>query len=165
MRGTGSSDESGAEVFPAVAIGAFFLNLAWEMIQAFLFLPHFSGLTDFMAVHVVAAFTDVVITSVILFPEIFLFGDLFDKKWKWRRIVATAILGFVIAVMIERYALSTGMWAYGPYMPIIPFFGVGLSPILQMVGIPLISFHVFGKCRMKAVFLRRREMSQSIDRH
>ena len=120
-----------------ILIISFVLNLAWEMSQAFLFAPHFSSVTDFIFIHSSAAFTDVALTLLILSPELFLFNRIFRKGDEWKRIVLTASFGFLIAVGIERYALSTGMWAYGPYMPIIPLFGVGLTPVLQLMVLPV----------------------------
>ncbi|MEI7750121.1 MAG: hypothetical protein WCJ25_03895 [Candidatus Moraniibacteriota bacterium] len=123
-----------------IAVLSYVLNLAWEMSQAFLFAPHFSGAVDFIFIHVVVAFTDVMLTLLILSPEFFLFDRIFRKGDEWKRIVLTASLGFLIAVGIERYALSTGMWAYGSFMPILPILGVGLTPVLQMAVLPIFVF-------------------------
>lgn len=122
---------------------SFILNLVWEMSQAFLFMPHFSGAADFIRVHVLAAFTDVVITLLILGPELFLSDRTSSVIWRRKRVAMNVSLGFLAAVAIERYAVSTGMWAYGPFMPIIPILGVGLTPVLQMAIIPSAISSVF----------------------
>jgi len=114
----------------------FFLNLVWEMLQSFLFAPHFSGVADFIVIHFVAACIDIAITLFILLPELFLFDRFLQNKADRRRPVITAIFGFLVAVVLEKIALSVGIWSYGPFMPIIPFLGVGLTPVLQMMILP-----------------------------
>lgn len=120
----------------AMIVTSFFLNLVWEMLQSFLFAPHFSGVADFVLIHVIAACIDIVITICILLPELFLLDRIIPKKNDWRRFACTAMLGLFVAVVLERFALSVGIWSYGPFMPIIPFLGVGLTPVLQMVILP-----------------------------
>jgi len=41
-----------------------------------------------------------------------------------------ALLGGILATVIERWALATGRWSYGTAMPVIPLLGVGLLPLL-----------------------------------
>ncbi len=41
-------------------------------------------------------------------------------------------LGCLIALFVEYKGLALNRWEYLPEMPIIPFLGVGLSPVLQM---------------------------------
>ncbi|NTW14712.1 MAG: hypothetical protein HGA31_06855 [Candidatus Moranbacteria bacterium] len=48
------------------------------------------------------------------------------------------VLGFFVAVVLERFALSVGIWSYGPFMPILPFLGVGLTPVLKMMILPVL---------------------------
>jgi hypothetical protein len=45
---------------------------------------------------------------------------------------AAAVLGFLVALMVEYKGLYLGRWEYLLSMPIVPFLGVGLSPLLQM---------------------------------
>jgi len=122
---------------------SFILNLVWEMSQAFLFMPHFLGAADFVRVHVLAALADVVITLLILGPELFLSDRTGPVIGRRKRAAMNVSLGFFVAIAIERYAVSTGMWAYGPFMPIIPILGVGLTPVLQMIIIPSAVSSVF----------------------
>ncbi|MBU6390568.1 hypothetical protein KGQ31_03415, partial [Patescibacteria group bacterium] len=68
---------------------------------------------------------DALILTLLALPFIYLayFGNR-----KWLAIPA----GIVIAFLIELYALHAGRWAYAAAMPIIPFFNVGLTPVLQL---------------------------------
>jgi hypothetical protein len=65
------------------------------------------------------------------------------EDWIWferlsrRRLLLLAMLGFLVAVVIEQRALLAGVWTYRPGMPRLPFLGIGWSPVLQMILIPL----------------------------
>jgi hypothetical protein len=84
------------------------------------------------------------------------FGDLFiasasygfaalfvkNKRWilnsKWAVGGAVAMTtGLALTVLIEKMALKTKRWNYSPEMPKV--YGVGISPILQWIAIPLIT--------------------------
>lgn len=62
----------------------------------------------------------------------------FKKSSAWVRdasfadYCALVALGFFIALFVEYKGLFLDRWEYTPDMPIIPIFGVGLSPVLQM---------------------------------
>jgi len=49
-------------------------------------------------------------------------------------------VGFVVAVIMERTALSGSLWQYAASMPRIPVIGVGLWPVLQLMTLPLATF-------------------------
>ena len=70
-----------------------------------------------------------------------------------RAIAAITILsGLVITGAIEVASVQwLGRWAYGPLMPVEPFFGVGLSPLAAWIVIPL-----------TALFLIRRGLARAI---
>lgn len=46
-------------------------------------------------------------------------------------------ISFLVAVLIEVFALSATRWAYGLWMPVIPILEVGLTPIIQL---PLLGY-------------------------
>jgi hypothetical protein len=46
------------------------------------------------------------------------------------------VLGFTIAVLIERRALAGSRWVYTDQMPIMPIVNVGLVPVLQLIVLP-----------------------------
>jgi hypothetical protein len=39
-------------------------------------------------------------------------------------------------------AVTRATWAYSPLMPILPFAGIGLSPLLQWLLLPWLSFRL-----------------------
>lgn len=54
------------------------------------------------------------------------------EKPSWRDYLAAALLGALVALMVEYKGLYLGRWEYLPSMPVLPLLGVGLSPFLQM---------------------------------
>lgn len=115
-----------------LAVG-FILNLIWEMLQSGLYAPHFEGNADFIFVHLRATIGDVVMLFII-----FAILSLFYGRWNWikeRKIspyAIVALLGFVLAAAVEKYALATGRWAYDGSMPMVPIFEAGITPLLQL---------------------------------
>ncbi len=54
-------------------------------------------------------------------------------------VVSFLVIGLVITVAFEL--LATGplnRWEYGELMPIVPFIGVGASPVAQWLILPLV---------------------------
>lgn len=132
-----------------ILILTFSLSFIWETAQAFLYAPHFFGIKDFLMVHFWASGGDVLLVLIILFSEFLFFRWFFkEKKEQKMEFLFIALIGFGLAVFVEKYALKTNRWAYGPWMPIIPFLNVGLTPILQMILIPEIVF-IFWKKKSK----------------
>ncbi|MDP3956266.1 MAG: hypothetical protein Q8Q18_03430 [bacterium] len=111
---------------------AFVLHIVWENMQA----PLFQGYTSFVAhfpMCVVGTVGDVGITLFVYFIIALLKNDFnWIATLNKNDIVVLALIGFFIAIGIEWRALLFGMWAYGDAMPILPYFKVGLTPIIQM---------------------------------
>jgi hypothetical protein len=55
------------------------------------------------------------------------------------------ILGVLVAVGVEKWALNTLRWEYASTMPLIPYIKVGLLPILQMTILPWATFRLVRK--------------------
>lgn len=130
------------KVIAIYLIVAFIFNFIWEMSQVALYKPHFDGVLDLILVHIRATFGDVII-FLIIYALISLVSR--DTRWilknKTNPLMLASFFGFILAVAIEKYAIATGRWGYSELMPIIPFIGVGLSPVLQLTILtPLVSF-------------------------
>lgn len=54
------------------------------------------------------------------------------------RALAACLMGAWISIAMEQASLAVGRWTYSASMPRLPFFRVGLSPVLQFVVIPLV---------------------------
>jgi hypothetical protein len=100
------------------------LNLVWENLHAFLYAGYQGGkITQFILFR--ASLGDAIMITLLVLPFLFIVAL---KKWSWLIIV----IGVLLSILIEWYALGTGRWAYNEYMPIIPFLNVGLTPTIQL---------------------------------
>lgn len=100
------------------------LNLAWEHLHAPLYAGYQGGsITEFILLR--ASLGDAVI--ITLGALLFLYVP-YVKNRRW----LVWPLGLGMAAAIELFALHTGRWAYGPYMPLV--FGIGLTPLLQLAA-------------------------------
>lgn len=113
---------------------AFILNLIWENFHSLLYANYMGGkITELILLK--ATLVDAFIIVIITLP--FVFFPLL-KKQSWIII----LIGFVISVSIEYYALGAGRWAYNSMMSIIPFLGTGLTPTIQLGLLGYISFKI-----------------------
>ncbi len=127
----------------AVILIAFALHFSWEMAQHNLYpLTHSMPFWRATAFCARATVGDLVITTVAFSAAAMSVG------WHWpllrRRLSSTLIfltIGILLTIGSEIYAVSTGRWAYDERMPQI--FGVGLSPLLQWIVIPLLEIAAF----------------------
>ena len=51
------------------------------------------------------------------------------------------VIGELITVTFEKYAVATGRWAYAQNMPLL--FGIGVTPIFQWIVAPGFLFLIF----------------------
>lgn len=102
----------------------FLMNLIWENLHSVLYV-HYKG----------ATITSEILTRAALFDAAFIMFlgiGFFYKPFLHRHLWLSLIVGFVFAVLLEKWALETGRWAYTSAMPLIPFLEVGLSPAVQL---------------------------------
>ena len=120
-----------------LAVVAFLLHVVWENAQA----PLYTGYQSFsqhFSICLIGSLGDVIITRSVLAFMWLLKKDVA----KTTDFVALAIIGFVVAVVIEQHALLTSKWSYALAMPIIPILKVGLAPVLQMTLLLPLSFYL-----------------------
>lgn len=126
---------------PVMRLGlyAFGVNFVWEMLQA----PLFVGMLemprwDATALCLQAAAGDAVM-MVIAFAVVAL--GTHDHTWMLRlrpaRLCAFALLAALQGLVLEWLSLQLERWSYGPAMPVEPLSGLGLTPILQWLILPL----------------------------
>ncbi|MDP3734965.1 MAG: hypothetical protein Q8R39_00890 [bacterium] len=125
-----------------VSVTAFVLHLVWEMLH----LPLYRGyeeLNTLLPLPLWAALGDVFYT-LLAFALVSLFkrsGLRWIAQARMSDFVGLAVLGFLIAALVEYKALALGRWEYAAAMPIVPLLRVGLSPIAQMTA--LLPFSVY----------------------
>lgn len=132
--------------FVAFILVVFSLNFLWEIGQTPLYAPHFDSLWDLILVHLRAAGGDAIMIAVIIFINALIFRDwLWFFKLNKKKIMSIVIWGAAMAIAIEKAALLSSRWNYNDLMPIIPILNVGLTPVLQMIILSVLSFWINGK--------------------
>lgn len=107
------------------------------------FKPHYQGLIDFVYVHLKAALGDIlIILAIYLITAVILGFKSLEIKINKNSSALIISLGFIFAVIIEKYALNTHRWSYNDLMPIVPIIEVGLTPILQLVVVPMSALYI-----------------------
>lgn len=107
-----------------VFVASFVANLIWENAHAPLYAHHLaSKITE--KTLVIASLGDAVILT--LFALMF-----FHISFLQERLWLVILIGVVVAIAIELYALEVHRWAYNDAMPIIPFLNIGLTPTIQL---------------------------------
>lgn len=121
-----------------LVVVAFLLHLLWENAQAPLYIGY-SSFGQHFPICFIGTIGDVVITLFVL-----VFIRLLKKSEPQTTadFLALAIVGFIVAVLIEQYALLVGKWNYTSAMPVIPWIKVGLMPIMQMTILLPLSFYL-----------------------
>jgi hypothetical protein len=124
-----------ARVLAVWLAGGFAANYAWEMWQ----MPLYVGMRNGWARCAAAAASDVVILGFLYAVMAAAAANpLWFRQAGWSRAVALGIVGFLTAAAIELRALAAGEWIYDSTMPLVSVVEVGVSPVLQMIIIPLV---------------------------
>ena len=129
-----------------VAIG----NLVWEVAQLPLYTIWRTGTAGenaFAVIHCTVG--DVVLALSILAVALLVAGH---RDWPvrnfWPVAILTVLLGTSSTVLLEWLNVVVWKsWAYSSLMPVLPVlgFGVGLSPLLQWIVVPLLALWRAGR--------------------
>jgi len=134
-----------AKLIALAALLSGVLHLVWENAQA----PFYAGYESFgqhfwICLAVIPG--DVVITLLIYgLVAAWRRDATWPRQRRWQDAAAVALVGAAVAVALERHAISAGRWSYTAAMPVIPYLGVGLTPVLQMAILLPLSFYLAGK--------------------
>ena len=119
-----------------LAVVSLTLHGAWEYLHVSLY-AGYEHITD-MPIALYATIGDVAYTLGVTFV-IFLFRKNIFTAPTRSDLFLLAVAGFLIALFVEYKALMLGRWVYLDAMPIIPILNVGLTPVLQMTILLLLS--------------------------
>ena len=125
-----------------VLVIGFSLNLVWENAQA----PLYKGYNGFSG-HFWVCLVASVVDALVLLLVYTLFA-VFNRRLNWPLHVKPwqygllALVGGLLAVWFERWALARGQWSYTDDMPIVPVLEVGLLPLRQLLLLPGPAFYV-----------------------
>lgn len=117
------------------AVG-FILNLIWENAQAPLY-KGYGGFQTHFSICFWASLLDAAIILLLTFLISF-WRKSFDWiiNMNWEETVVLMSFGGILAVIFEVLALEFDVWSYSSTMPLLPFFNIGLTPLLQMIILP-----------------------------
>jgi len=124
---------------------ALVLHLVWENAQA----PLFAGFSSF-GQHFFVCFLGT-IGDIVFTITVYLGISLLKNDFGWivrlgaKDVLVLAVIGFFFALGIEWRALLFERWSYADNMPLIPYFQVGLMPVLQMTLLLPLSFYLTSK--------------------
>lgn len=119
----------------------FVLNLAWEYLQCSSFFRHIK-IPPTLSAMVLVTLGDVAMMWVI-----YLMAAVATRSLAWFQ--AKSNLGFIctlgssilVSIIVEQWALKENRWTYTELNPLLPFVGVSVLPVLQMVIITPISIY------------------------
>jgi hypothetical protein len=118
-------------------------NLAWEIAHLPLYTLWTTGTLReqaFAVAHCTAG--DLLIAAVSLMCALLLMGDARWPRTGFPRVASLAVaIGAGYTVFSEWLnTVVRGSWAYADTMPLIPFLGTGLTPLLQWIVVPPVAF-------------------------
>ncbi|CAN5275845.1 hypothetical protein BH09BAC2_BH09BAC2_02150 [soil metagenome] len=121
---------------------AFVLNFAWEIIQIPLYKNNAYDVTH-ISFCALASVADVIMALLIYFGFAVVYKNAFwIKNINIQRALLLILTGGIGAILAEMRHLSEGDWAYASSMPIIPLVNAGISPVLQFMLLPILTYHV-----------------------
>lgn len=125
-----------------IIVFSFLLNFAWEMLQ----MPLYEGMTLNMQTAMfcgVASIADVIMVMLLYYAFAVIYKDPFwAQHFTLTRILLLVVVGAIGAILAEMLHLSNGSWKYSQSMPTIPIGNVGLSPFLQFIILPMLSYRI-----------------------
>ena len=136
------------------------LNYVWELAQSPLYRDQ--GELAVLLWHCLrAALGDVVLVLLISFGGIGVVGrDAWFRQPGGLGYAWIVCAGLAVGITVEWLAVHVvGRWAYGPRMPIVPWVEVGLVPVLQMLLLPPLIFHLASLARRWQAASNRRTPS------
>lgn len=123
-----------------LAVVAFLLNYVWELAH----MPLYKD-ASFSAQHI--AFCGLAsVADALMVLLLYLGVAFFYKKPFWvqgadfQQIIRVMTIGGIGAIIGELAHTSAGDWSYADSMPMIPFVHVGLTPILQFLILPTLTY-------------------------
>lgn len=119
------------------------MNLVWEFAQMPLYRLWYTGSAGeilYAGLHCTAG--DAMIGGSALLAALLLFRP---SRWPWggqdRVLAASVVIGVVYTMFSEWLNITVrGAWAYSDLMPIIPFIGTGVTPLLQWLLLPVAAY-------------------------
>lgn len=118
----------------------FLLNLIWEVAQR----PLYEGCVGIWY-HLPNCLWASIVDAIVILVFWFLFTSYYKnpfwiKHISWKDVLVLMLLGAAVAVGFEQLMAGERFWSYTDAMPVVPFLATGLSPLLQMMILPSLTF-------------------------
>lgn len=128
-------------------------NLIWEFAQMPLYTIWTTdslGEIFFAALHCTGG--DVLISLSALTAALVFVGD---RRWPscgfWQVAATAGAIGLGYTIFSEWLNVEVrGAWAYADVMPLVPVIGAGLSPLVQWIAVPALSFLLIRRRMVRA---------------
>lgn len=127
-----------------VFVFAFLLNYPWELMQV----PLYKGMPEASHWDAIKVCTRATLGDGIIMLLAFWGASLLprDRWWvarpSWAPVLTMIVIGLAITVLLERLAIVSESpnwgWRYAEAMPMVPALGIGLTPFLQWVILPIL---------------------------
>lgn len=136
-----------AKAILTIALTAFALHFAWELIQCRLFFVHLALPPTWFGM-LVATLGDIVLTFIAYGLVAISARDVcwYQKRpWPLLTWLILELVALTLSVAVERSGLELGRWAYRENAPMLPAFNVSLVPVLQLMILFPLTFTVARK--------------------
>jgi len=91
----------------------------------------------------VASIADALMVLLLYYAFAVIYKDPFwVQHFTPMRILLLVMTGATGAILTEMLHLSTGSWRYSQRMPIVPVVNAGVSPVLQFMILPILSYRI-----------------------
>lgn len=126
-----------------IVVFALLLNFPWEILQA----PLFAGMADGPFIDAIRGCAQGTLGDAVIMLFAYWTVSGIDASRDWilrpsgRQLTLFVSVGVVITAVIEWLAIRghwVQSWTYSTAMPVVPVIGVGLSPLLQWIVLPLL---------------------------
>jgi hypothetical protein len=118
----------------------FLLNLIWETAQRPLYKGFISYIDSFWGCFVASIVDAVTVLLLYVFFAWWFKSLNWIKHLNWKIAALLILTGGAIAVGFEQWAFALDQWNYTERMPVVPIINIGLSPLLQLMLLPLMSY-------------------------
>lgn len=142
-----SRDERAYRQFILIISGvAFFLNFIWELAQGFLYVD-FKFNLNHISFCALASITDMLTTLILLFGFALIYKNnvFWIRRMSTLKVMLLMVVGGSSTILIEMWHIGREDWIYTEKMVMLPLVDVGLSPVLQFVLLPWITFLICNK--------------------
>lgn len=125
-----------------IVVFSFLLHFVWEFLQV----PTYEGMAEMAHWQAVKMCTSATIGDVGFALTAFWTTSLMARSRHWiaaptncQRLVFLGV-GIGLTVGFEYYYTNISLrWTYSDFMPLVPPFGTGLSPLIQWIVVPLLT--------------------------